>query len=1095
MGFFEKIKNRYNIITFVLIILILGLSFRLAVLTIAQGDYYRDLADNKRYKEVYINAPRGEIRDRNGVLLAGNKPSFTIKLFKDEINLYEKKKKNDGFLTLMRIIEEDGVNYVDELPIELNVFKYKSEEDYKREELSPNDKVIEIIKENKLIKSVLNSHFIYEGYDEHYKFVIANRAINALKYKGLDIPIGVELKSDKIKMSFDSNYDIDGWKEEHKIQADANPIDSLISLIGDDKTVIRKIISNSISRELIYDILEAKNLTDNLILEDYAISYMESFLDLKRSLSKSFPEITLESEAADDFTLMFTKTSLDKFLQKIIQPEEDGDIIVPAQILMDMLSKKGVKVPIDIKIIEDEKTIIFEHLENKKFDEEKTIRNLIQIASDADIIKDFLSRDDIRVLAQSQLLNDGVNPRIAVSQGFEYVDINNLKDFYKIHAIKEDTSPEDFFQALREYYEIDKGLSNYEARGILVLYNLVQKQGYLAYQPIYLAYGLKETTVARIEEGLMDFIGIEVSIEGVRYYPEGTTAAHILGYLGKISQANEIKKYIDEKKYFRSAIIGKTGVEESFEDILSGTYGIKKIEVDSVGNTTSVLEEIKPIPGDNLYLSLDLNLQKVAEASLQQTLEKLQVGGTYESPWGNFQFATNKSKRRPYTRATSGAVVALDVKTGQVLASASYPAYDPNLFSTGISDSDWQSLIPEDEHDPLAPRPLYNIATQTAIQPGSVFKMAIALTALDKGLSPNKKIRDMGYIPMGAGEPKKCLLWTTSGRTHGYVDVYHALRDSCNYYFYSLAYGSNPRTGEYIGTKIEIEDIAEMSTKLGLNDRTGIEINIPREAAYGVPDRQRKILGQKNMLRRALNADIEKYFEEDFDYDDAYKKEVVEEIVSWSDEEVPLTRAEVIRRLEEMRIRPEYKLGNDRAGIADKIKFDYLDFAGWRIADTLDITIGQGINAYTPIQMANYVAVLSNGGYRHKLSLVDNITNYNDTETKYTHQANPERIELNDYSNLDDIKKGMLMVSNDGTARRVFGNFPEMVGSKTGTAQNQSLHPITKEGYDEYTWFVSFAPYDDPQIAVAVVLFQGGTGGHGAPMARDIIAQYLGLNE
>lgn len=1098
MDFLEKLKNRYNIITFVLVILVLALSLRLAVLTIAQGDYYRDLSDNKRLKEVYTSAPRGEIRDREGRLLAGNKPSFTIRLFKDEINLYSTMEKNEAFLKLVRLMEEDGVNYVDEFPIQLNVFKYKSEKDYEKEELTPTDKIIEIIQENQLMEEVLKTHYSYQGYQEHYTFITANRAINALKYKGLDMPIDVELEGDKVAISFDENKDIEAWKEENKLEEKDTAIESLIKLIGVDKTIIRKIIDHSISRELIYKTLKDRGLTDNIILEEYANSYMEEYLEQKRNLSQTFSEITMETKPIDDFIAIFKKISLKDFLQTTYKVGEDKKLLIPAEVLKEVLEKKGIDPAINIEYFEEEDRLAIRHRDRKELDQVETIEELIDLSEEARALKDFISREEIRSLAQSKLLEDGINPRISISDEFEYVAINNLNNFYERFKIKKGTSVDQAFEALKKTYSIDKNLSKYEARGIFVLYNQVQKQGYLAYQPIYLAYGLKESTVAKLEEGLMGFNGIDISIEAVRYYPEGETAAHMLGYLGKISQASEIEKYVGEKKYSPSDIIGKTGVEESFEDYLSGTYGIRRIEVDSTGNTTSVLEEEKAIPGNNLYLSLDLNVQKVAEKALEQNIKELQQAGTYKSPWGDFKFPTNTSERRPYNKATSGAVVAIDVKTGQIIASASYPSYDPNLFTTGISNSDWLSLLPEDEEDPLAPRPLYNIATQTAIQPGSIYKMATALTALEKGVSPTKKVRDMGYVNVG-NSTKNCLLWTTNRRSHGYVDVYDAIKDSCNYYFYSLAYGSNPRTGEYIGPKIDIEDLAEMGSKLGLNDKTGIEINIPAERSVGVPTAEKEIETQKGVLRRYLNANIEKYFEEDLDYDEKYKEEVVEEIVGWVDEETP-SRGEIIRRMEEMKIRPEVRLEDkdgkiEREGIADRVLYSYLRYAGWNISDMLGVTIGEGSNAYTPLQMANYMTTIANGGYRHKLSLVDNIKNYNNSETIFSHSPSPERIEMVDYKNLDHIKEGMRRVSNDGTSRAIFGKFPVQVGSKSGTATNDSIHPVTGEGYDPFSWFVGFAPYDDPQIAVVSVIFQGGSGGNSAPMVRDIMAEYLGLNK
>jgi len=164
--------------------------------------------------------------------------------------------------------------------------------------------------------------------------------------------------------------------------------------------------------------------------------------------------------------------------------------------------------------------------------------------------------------------------------------------------------------------------------------------------------------------------------------------------------------FIRNEGYSPGTLIGKTGIEESFELHLRGQSGVKKVEVDVIGNTTNVLEEIKPIPGNTLYLTLDLKLQQVAEEALEKTLAQLSKGGTYESQWGNYTFGIQRRKNRPYINATSGAVVVIDVKTGETLAMASYPAYDPNLFSTGISNPDWLSLFPEDEENPLAPRPL-----------------------------------------------------------------------------------------------------------------------------------------------------------------------------------------------------------------------------------------------------------------------------------------------------------------------------------------------------------------------------------------------------
>ena len=1121
MKLIDKIKNRYNILTILLIIMLFALSFRLATLTIANGDYYRDLSDNKRLREVSVTAPRGEIRDRYGRLLAGNKPSFTVQLFKDELNRLEDEKKNETFLTLIRLLEEDGSDYIDDFPIQLNIFKYKSEADYRNENKDPIDKVINIIIDNNLISELLGSYYINPDYNEHFQFITADKAINAIKNKGIDLSIYTRIIDGELVFEYDEKIDTDGLISSKQ---------TLEDYIKEDETLLRKMIDNSISRKLVYNLLVQHDLADNITIEDIGITHKEDYIKQKRSLNKIFSSVTLESDAKDDFVnivstdiiikdiveadeenhqeddeildeneainIIVDDSPLKKILEKSIAQEE-GEALVPGKILIDMIKDKGLPVPIEVELGEDGVSVIYSYIGEEDIGDESLVNMLIEYGEEAQVLSDFITSDTMKYHIQAQLLRDGINPRISISNDFQYVDINNLKAFYTANNIPEDSSNEEVFEILRQNHQIDEGLSKYEARKILVIHNQLKKQGYMAYTPINIAYGIKDSTVAKIEETLVDVPGINISVEPVRYYPEGTSAAHILGYLGKISQANEIEKYVNELAYSPNDLIGKTGIEESFESYLKGINGTRSIQVDSRGNTTGVLGEVKSIPGNNLYLTMDLKLQKVAEDALAHTLDELSQGGTYKSQWGDYSFGIYNRKRRPYI-ANSGAVVAIDVKTGQVLASASYPSYDPNLFATGITNTDWESLFPENEDDQLAPRPLYNIVTQTAIQPGSVFKMVTGLTALEKGLSPTLKIRDMGRVDIG-NDTFRCLIWTNYGGSHGFVNLYEAIRDSCNYYFYTLAMGYNQKTGANIGVKINIEDIAEISKKLGLNDKSGIEINIPQEVSGGVPDPQRKLINTKALLKSYLRNNIDKYFKEDFDYDDEYKEETIDEIVDWLEFEEPLTRGQVVRRLDDLGINPELRLpreggGLEREGLADKIKYTYINFANWNITDTLNVTIGQGANAYTPIQMANYISTLSNGGYRHKLTLINNIKNFNNSETIYSHEVEAERIGLNDYENLEHIKRGMKLVSEGGTARRIFQDFPIEVGVKTGTAEKSGINPSTGDTYDDFAWFVGFAPYDDPEIAVAAVIFQGGTGGYAGPMVRDIMAEYLGLN-
>ncbi|MDX9917997.1 MAG: penicillin-binding transpeptidase domain-containing protein [Gudongella sp.] len=1065
----KKIFNRFNLMIVVLVLMMAVLMFKLATLTLAQGDYYRDLSDNKRVKEIYTTAPRGEIRDRYGRLLAGNVPSFTVQLLKDELNSIDRTHRNNYLLSLIRFLEADGAPYLSDYPVQLNTFEYKSLETYLTNDLSPDEAVISRIIENNLLSDLLGRRF-YAPYGDHFRFNIAERAVKILEDDVLKeeySTIGTLSKESITKISDEYN---------------------------NDRNFIRKLIDHPIGRLLAFETLDRAGVSEEILLKDYSISFYNDYISQKISLMKQFPEVTMRTSAEDDFINIFKEVSLKSFLLRIITVDEEKDTkVVPSLILVDLLKSEGIDPDINIEVNYDRDDVLISFQGNRNIADAEPVDELINLSEQKGILKKFVLDERIRYLAQTKLISDGVNPRISVSGKFEYSHLNNFNNWYTANKINTSDSLKDVFKDLMKKSYLDEDLSIYEARSVLGILNQLTNQGYLAYQPINIAYGIKDETVAKIEETLSSAPGISISIEPVRYYPEGETAAHMIGYLGKISQSSEIDKYIRELGYSPSALIGKTGLEESFETQLSGKSGIKKVEVDVVGNTTNVLEEIKPVPGNTLYSTIDLKLQVVAQDTLKKTLDEISRGGVYRSEWGDYAFGINKRKRRPYINANSGAVVAIDVKTGEVLAMASYPAYDPNLFSTGISNSDWLSLFPEDANNPLAPRPLYNIASQTAIQPGSTFKMVTGLAALEKGLNPLLKIRDMGYVTVG-NKNFHCLVYTTTGGTHGYENFYEALRDSCNYYFYTLAMGRNQKTGQNIGIKLEIEDIVDISKKLGLNDKTGIEINVPAEVSGGVPDPQRKIITTKYLLKQMLQRSINGYIMEDVEITKTDLDDIIAEIISWTELETPLTRAEVVRRLTAMGIEPEKRLQGEREGLADKIKYTYLNQAGWNISDTLNVTIGQGQSAYTPLQMANYIATLANGGYLNKATLVESIRDYSNSSVLYEHRPDGKLIELNNYDNLEIVKKGMSMVSTEGTARTIFSRFPIKVGVKTGTAERSGINPSTGDTYDDFAWFVGFAPYDEPEIAVAAVIFQGGTGGYAAPMVRDIIAQYFGLN-
>ena len=476
----KKILNRYNIISFVVVFLMLILTFRLATLTIAQGDEFRYMADNKRLKEVNTTAPRGEIRDRYGRLIAGNKPVFTVQLLKDELNIIDKKAKNLSFLTLIRLLEEDGVDYVDEYPLQLNVFKYKSMDDNINEDSNPNEKVVDLIIDNNLLPEILSTYYINGDYSDHYQFITANRAINALKSKNINVPIVTYIDNDGLHLYFDDSINISNWKKEHEISDNSSPLGMLIELISNDKTIIRKIMDHPLSRLLIFELIENRALEDDITLEEYSISYEDEYLKQKLSLMRDFPDVTLTSTAKDDFVNIFKEVSLKNFLERIIKNEDDSKdkSIIPGKILMDILKEKGVATSVDIEIVDDNNTVIYKYIGGTDTPKGDPLDTLIEQASKSDVLYEFLSSDTIKSLAQEQLLYDGINPKISISEDFEYVAMNNLKNWYSANNIEEGMSVEEGFQKVRGKYGIDKFLSKYEARAILVIYDQLNKQGH-----------------------------------------------------------------------------------------------------------------------------------------------------------------------------------------------------------------------------------------------------------------------------------------------------------------------------------------------------------------------------------------------------------------------------------------------------------------------------------------------------------------------------------------------------------------------------------------------------------------------------------------
>ncbi len=1094
MNNIEK-SNRYNFINLVVLIILSVLLIKLAHLTLVEGDHYRYISDNSKIRTITVTAPRGEIRDRYGRLIAGNLPSFTVQIYKDDMLNLDADDRNKALLELTRSLEEDGVIYQNDFPIDFNYFAYKDEAEYISNDKSPLKTVIDFMKNKEVINDCLDMYMTFKNEDKKYDVRLANRALYAIKSKFVDFP--VEYKNTGEKYEFIANDKFLDFKQKNEFKEDLSPRALVNEIIVSDDTILSRVFSHPMIRKLVYEKYKDNGL-GNIVLKDCVNTLYEAYLEQKRTLMKEYPNyVTYESSAKDDFINIFKNTSLKTMLGKAYKNEDD-EIIAPGKILIDLIRSKNIETKVEAIINPDTLDVLYRYKDQNVDPELAAIDELIKEADNKEIMDQFISNNKIRPYAQKCLLDDEVQTRISIAGDFEYVDMIQYKTFleriFKFKDKFEDKSPEETLKKAMEKYKIDENYARYEAKTLLSIYELFLKQGQLAYQPINFAYGIKPQTVARIEEKLYMNTGVNISIEPIRYYPMGSVMCHVIGSLGKISSDAEIEKYINQKKYLPDSIIGKTGIEEAYEDVLKGKDGEMLVEVDRIGNKTRVISETKPVRGNTIYLSLDAELQKKCEKLLERTIKTIPRSGTFLSKYGDFKMEWDRKRKRTYDNTSSGALVLNNPNTGEVLTMASYPGYNLNLFATGISKTDWDSLGPVEVNNPLAARPLLNVATQTAVQPGSIFKMCTGLAALEKGLSPETKITDMGYAELGT-KKFRCLLWTDYHMTHGAINLSDALKVSCNYFFYSLAMGENQRLGKKLDIKLSIDDIVDMAKRFGLNDKTGIEINVPSEFSGGVPNPEKKLQNMRFYLRNFLNDNLQDYVKEGVRYDEVFRDKAIKEILSWLEEGPNMTRNEVIESLEKLGFDTEKKLAGKREGIADIIKYTYLNQAKWNLADTLYVTIGQGDSSYTPIQMSNYVATIANGGERNKLTLIDSIKSYDGLEDIYTFERKSEDIGLKNKKDLDVIKSGMYKVSKLGSAKPLFKDFPINIGCKTGTAEKNGVNPYTKMPYDSFSWFVAFAPYEKPELAVSALVFQGGMGINAGPMVREAIAEYLGMNK
>lgn len=557
-----------------------------------------------------------------------------------------------------------------------------------------------------------------------------------------------------------------------------------------------------------------------------------------------------------------------------------------------------------------------------------------------------------------------------------------LKSWKKNNDIEDYCSAEQAFYKFKDKYKIEyEDVS--EVRKIIAIRYAISKEGYSSTKSLTIAKDIPREAIAEFSENSDEFPGINIVVQPVRQYKEGSLASHVLGYAAKISDS----EYQSRKdKYDQNDIIGKTGIEFLFEDYLRGKKGTKQIDMAVDGTITAEVIGKEAVAGSDVVLTIDSKLQKIAEDALKTNIEKIRNGGFGQT-----------------YNARGGSCVVMNVNTGEVLAMASYPDYNPQSFANGISSEEWKSYSENKSY------PLLNKTIQSAYEPGSIFKMITAIAGLESGnITLTERMNDTGvYEKYGAAW--KCWYYTDYHRGHGYLNVVGAIEKSCNFFFYETA------------------------------DRMGIDILDKYAKYFG--------LGVKTQV------------------------------------ELP---GEVVGTLASK----DYVASINR---------------NWNPGDTINAAIGQGYNKFTPLQMTKYISMVANGGNNIDVSIIKSIQNPDGTEvTKeeidefvngrlgITNNEQSEDLSLNP-AFVNAVKEGMKSVTSgeSGTAAARFTNFDIAVGGKTGSAEAGK----DENGNDLVNaWFAAFAPYDKPEIAVVVMVENGGHGNYTAEAVRNIMAEYFGMN-
>ena len=696
---------------------------------------------------------------------------------------------------------------------------------------------------------------------------------------------------------------------------------------------------------------------------------------------------------------------------------------------------------------------------------------------------------------------------------------------------------------------IKQGYTLNDIRKYMVIKDSIKMQSFKGYRSVTIASNIKKDTSLIIMQKNYDLPGINVSLSPIRYYPYNNLASSVLGY---VSSINDSQKSTYELKGYdvSSDLVGASGIESAFEEQLKGVKGGKTVKVNSQGSVTQSLFELQSYPGKDVHLTIDRDIQYAAEQALVDKITDLRNNGRDDK--GNSLF-----------NATRGALVAIEVKTGRVLALTSYPNFNPNLFAipgqlTPEQTKEYFSpdldkfgqdfikrmgrgktvdqLFPKvngyrtDPYD-LYPKPFYNYATMSRIPPGSTFKPLTSVAGIESGaIDPGTIINDTGVFNTHPDIFGKAFSPKGLEAAQGPIGLTKALAQSINFYFYETATRMYIDAGGKANNVEALNSLAKYAWQFGLGvdpnsnakASTGIEIAENFGQTYNFTSWRNTVLqmstdniidflskGNYNNTYYFTPIDI-RDLDNDNDEVKKAKKSIKDKVKDAIDKDVDDSTAvghdAFAQDIKKDVLNLMNNSDNYKASISGNVNIDYQAtqisqaLAQFSTNDApgqikspgqlVSASIGQGMNNFTPLQLASYISTLANGGTRYKVHLVDKIT---DGDGKVVQEFKPEVLNTvkMSKSTLEAVKQGMTAVNQeaDGTGSSTFLGYPIPTAGKTGTAD--FAEDQLEKGREPFATYVSFAPANDPQIAVAAVVFDGGHGSNIAPVVRAVYDAYF----